>query len=201
LGGTGGMLWGEGVEGEEEHEGGAGGSGALGAADAEATAVALDDLLADPEAEAGAVESLGAEEGLEDARGGCGGHAGAVVCNGDDETLDAGVVVAGFSAAEQDAAAVGAHRVDGVAEEVADDLADFSFVAEDGAARVVAYLDGDVGVDEAALVDAEDLAEELVAGEFSGSGGLFVEAERLVGDGGDALQLSLGDVEIFAGLE
>ena len=41
--------------------------GVLGAAEGEAALVAVDDVGGDPEAEAGAVEVLGGEEGLEDA--------------------------------------------------------------------------------------------------------------------------------------
>jgi hypothetical protein len=52
-------------EGEEEGEDGAGVAIALAAADGEGSAVALDDFVADPEAEAGSADLFCGEEGLE----------------------------------------------------------------------------------------------------------------------------------------
>ena len=68
------------LEGEEDGE-----DGALvrTAAYGEAAAVAVDDVLGDPEAEAGAGEFTGGEERLEDAAGSIGGHA--VTSVGEDE--------------------------------------------------------------------------------------------------------------------
>ena len=71
------LLANDGVEGEEEGEDGAVVGGGLAAADVEFAAMALHDFFADPEAEAGAVDSLGGVEGLEDAAQHRRGHAAA----------------------------------------------------------------------------------------------------------------------------
>jgi hypothetical protein len=107
--------------------------------------VALDDAGGDPEAEAGAVEVLGGVEGFEDAGADGGGHAVAGVGDGDADALRlvrrrvgslhqvvmivriVGVRIVG---ADDEAAAL-AHGVDGVGDEVVEDLADVVFEAED----------------------------------------------------------------------
>jgi hypothetical protein len=54
-----------GFEGKEEGEDGAGVTFALTAAECEDSAVAVDDFVTDPEAEAGSSDVFGGEEGLE----------------------------------------------------------------------------------------------------------------------------------------
>lgn len=96
--------------------------------------MALDDSRGDPEAEAGSVELLGGVEGLKDAAAYCGGHAVAGVAD-DDADACAGAalrVVGGIVGADEEAAAV-AHCIDGVGDEVVEDLANVVFEAEDGA--------------------------------------------------------------------
>ena len=62
--------------------------------------------------------------------------------------------------ADDEAAAL-AHGVDGVGDEVVEDLADVAFEAEDGGVGGVAGLDADVGVAEASLVEVEDGVDEI----------------------------------------
>ena len=52
-------------------------------ADSKGAVVPLDDLLGDPETESGSCDSLGGEEGLEDAAEGFGRDSGAGVRDGD----------------------------------------------------------------------------------------------------------------------
>jgi hypothetical protein len=95
---------------------------------------------------------------------------------------------------------MGLHGVDGVDEEVGDDLADFAVEAEDGALGAFALFDGDVGVDDAAAEDVERGEDEIVAGDLGGAGGLTVEAEGLAGDGGGAAKFRVSEREVFAAL-
>ncbi len=96
--------------------------------------VAVDDAVGDPEAEAGAVEVFGGVEGLEDAglHGGC--HAVAGVGDGD---ADAVACLGMLRSSEwcRVRERVGGrhltHGVDGVGDEVVEDLADVVFEAED----------------------------------------------------------------------
>ena len=62
-----GSLPGNCVEGEEHGEGGSAAAFPLAASEAQGSMMPVDDLAADPKAEAGAVDSLGGVEGLEDA--------------------------------------------------------------------------------------------------------------------------------------
>jgi len=156
--------------------------------------MAVDDFVADPEAEAGAVEAFGGEEGFEDAGAGFGGDADAGVGEGEGEAGAAGAPVGCFAAAKEEAAS-GGHGIDGVGDEVVEDLTDVAFEAGDLAVGALAFFDGDGGVAEAAFVEAEDGGEEVGAGDLAGRGGLLVEAEGLVGDDGDAAEFLVGEVE------
>ena len=63
--------------------------------------------------------------------------------------------------ADDEAASALTHGVDGVGDEVVEDLADVVFEAVDGAVGLVAGLDGDAGVAKAALVEIEDGVDQL----------------------------------------
>src|ERR1700735_4552738 len=149
-GGAGGWCGGggvanDGVEGEEEGEDGAVVGGGLAAADVEFAAMALHDFFADPEAETGAGDALGGEEGVEDAGLDFGAHAAGVVGDGDGDAGLAGAPVGGFAFAHEEAASAG-HDVERVADEVGDDLTYFSVEAVNFAAGAAAAFDADVGV-------------------------------------------------------
>ena len=160
--------------------------------------MAVDDLLADPEAEPGAGDSLGGEEGVVDFGLGFGAHAGGVVGDGEGDAGLAGAPVGGFAFADEEAAAVG-HDVERVADEVGEDLANLAVEAVDFAAAAAAALDLNVGVGDAALVDGQDGVEEVGDADLLRAGGLAVEAQGLAGDGGGAAELDLGGVEVAAG--
>ena len=93
--------------------------------------MALDDFMADPEAEAGASDLFGGEEGLEDSGRGVGGHSRSGVGDGENQAFASCLPVGAFATAYQEAASVGMHGVDGVDDQVAQDLANLSFEAED----------------------------------------------------------------------
>ena len=160
--------------------------------------MALHDFFADPEAEAGAGDALGGEEGVEDAGLDFGAHAGGVVGDGDGDAGLAGAPVGGFAFAHEEAAAAG-HDVEGIADEVGDDLADFSVEAMNFAAGAAAALDADAGVVDTALIDGENGVGEVADVHELRAGGLAMEAERLAGDGGGAAEFDLGGGEIAAG--
>ena len=157
----------------------------------------VDDLMADPEAEAGAAYFFGGEEGFEDFLSGFGRHAGTSVGDGEDEAFASCVPVCAFAAADEETTSVGLHGVDGVIDEVAEHLADLAFEAEDGMGCALAPFDLDMRVDQASLVDGECACDQLVAGDQLGFAGLLVEAQCLVGDDRDAAQLAIGNLEIL----
>ena len=103
----------------------------------------------------------------------------------------------GSAAADEEAATSLLHGIDGVAEEVIEDLADFAVEAEDGEVGALAEVDGNVGVEEAAAEDAKDVDEEVVDGDLGGAAGLAVEAEGLGGDGGGAAEFLFGEGEVI----
>ena len=104
--------------------------------------MAVDDAGGDPETEAGALEVFGGVEGLEDAGADGGGHAVASVGDGEADALRLGVVVTSWARERDEAASARTHGVDGVGDEVVEDLADVVFEAEDGAGGGVAGFDG-----------------------------------------------------------
>ncbi len=165
------------------------------AADGEAATVAVDDVLGDPEAKAGAGQLAGGEEGVEDLLDDLGRHAVAGVGEDETDAAPAGGGVGGVVGAETDAAA-GSHGVDGVCDEVAEDLADFALEAVEGGWGDVAAVDGDAGVGEPALVEGGDGVEELGGGDGGGTGALAMEAQGLGGDLGAADDFGFGEGEV-----
>src|SRR5258708_9813776 len=133
--------------------------GVLVAAEGDAALMASYDAGGDPEAEAGAVEILGGVERLEEAGLHVGGHAVAGVGDGDADAGRAvgvfGGVVGGVVGADEEAASL-AHGIDGVGDEVVEDLTDVVFEAQNRGWGGVGGLNFDAGVGEAALVEVED---------------------------------------------
>ncbi len=186
-----------GFKGEEEGEDGTVVGGGLAAADAQDAAMAMDDFFADPEAEAGAGDSLGGEEGVEDFGLGLGGHAGADVCDGDGDAGLMGGPVGGLPLADEEGTTAW-HGVEGVADEVGEDLTNLSVEAVDFAMGAAAAIDVNARVADAALIDGEDGVEEIGDVDLLGAAGLAVKAEGLAGDGGGAAKLDFSGVEVAA---
>ena len=137
--------------------------------DAEVAAVFVDELLADPEAEAGADGALGGEERVKHLFGGSRSNAVAAVGDREADAWSAGRGVEGGAGADDDAAVV-AYGVEGVGEEVGEDLAEFAGDAED-LERVVALLvDGGAGGLDFGFEKVDDGGYE-VAGGVAGGGG------------------------------
>ena len=92
-------FWGFGIRslcaGEEDGDGGAVGGGIGVALDGDGTAVFFDEAFADPEAEAGALLSLGGEEGLKELGEGGFGDAGTGIGDGDEDAGGSGFGVEG----------------------------------------------------------------------------------------------------------
>jgi hypothetical protein len=95
--------------------------------------------------------------------------------------------------------AAAGHDVERIADEVGEDLADFSFEAMNFAAGAAAALDAYVRVVDAALIDGEHRIAEVADVHELRAGGLAVEAEGLRGDGGGAAQFDFGGGEVAAG--
>ena len=133
----------------------------------QAALMALDDFDANPEAEAGTVDSFGGEEGVEHAGAGRSGDAGAGIGDGEGEAVAAGAPVGGLATAKKDAA-TGGHRVDGIGDEVVEDLADVAFKTGYGAIGLLSVLDLDGGVAKAAFVEAENCDKEIGTTDLAG---------------------------------
>ena len=120
--------------------------------------------------------------------------AGAVVSDGDGDALAAGGVMAAWRGAEMESSALG-ESVDGVADEVGEDLADFAVVGLQLGGRTVATVHDDAGALNAGVEQVEDGVDDLDEVDGAGAGGALVEAQRLHGDLGDAVELLLGGIE------
>src|SRR6185369_1184940 len=108
----------------------------------------VDDLFADPESEACAGDSLGREEGIEEpgARGRI--HTAAVVGNRNDNALFEGLPVGGEAGANHETAIRTAHGIEGVADEIADDLPDLAFETANGFESARTFAELHAGVDD-----------------------------------------------------
>ena len=149
------------------------------------------ELAADPEAEAGAGAGARGEEGLEEAIHDFGRDAAAVVAN-----FEAGRAVV-LAQVDPDGTALG-NRIDGVSEEVSDNLANLAFDGEDADGFRESFEDLDSLGRDAIAEDGEALLEEGREVDRSRRGGAAVEAEGLANDGGDAGEflVGLGEPEV-----
>lgn len=157
------------------------GAALLAATNGEATAVAVDDVLGDPEAKAGAGQLASGEEGVEYLLDDLGRHAVARVGEDEADATSAGDGVGNVVGAKSDAAA-GSHGIDGVCDEIAEDLANFALEAVKGGRSDISAVDGDAGVGEPALVEGGDGVEELMRCDGGRAGTLAMEAQSLGGD-------------------
>ena len=177
-----------GIEGQEQGEDGAGVSFAMAAANAERTIVPRYDLLADPQSETCAIDSFSCEEGIEDVFEGGRAHSNACIGDGKGDAISVCGPMSCFTASKQESTA-GGHCIDSVGDEIVEHLANVSLETRDGLHCMLALFDGDLGVPEFALVDAEDREEEVGAADCLGVGRLFVKTQGLVRDDRDAAYL------------
>src|SRR5258707_6866521 len=122
--------------------------------------VFVDDLVAHPELKSGSGGFLGCEERFEESAADLRSHAGSVVGHRNPYSGDAGTVPVTRSAGANDKAAAAGDGVHRIAHEVSDDLADFSFEAEEGRAITVFAIDLDMQGIQAPLVEVENGVDE-----------------------------------------
>ena len=161
--------------------------------------VPLEDLVADPHPQAGSADALGGVEGLIEAPAGLGGHTDACIRDGYKHALRPGARMRSFPASEKESSTV-RHRVDGVADEVIEDLPDLTFQAEQRLSRTETLDDFDVVVEQTAVVEGQAVPQQIVDVGRCGSGGLLVKAQRLARDHRDAAQFPLGCCHVVADL-
>ena len=172
--------------------------GRLRRADRQLSLVPFDDAGGDPQAQTGAVQILGGEEGLEDPPDGGVAHAVAGIGDGD---AHAGPFVSARPAqvsivrAQQQPAAR-AHGVDGIRDQVVEHLANVVLEAEHPGPGAVVDLDPDVRVGEASRVEPDDCVDQIAGPDQRGRDRLAMEAQGLGGDLRDARQLRLRHVDV-----
>jgi hypothetical protein len=152
-------------------------------------------LADDPETESGTRGGLGGEERLKEAGQVLLGYTDAGVLDGDEKAP----VTAFIGPADRDLELPAvAHGIDGVRDEVGEDLMEFATKGVDGGNDGIAADDVDGGSAEAAFVDGKDFVDEGGDIDVGGDGGFAVEAEGVAGDVGDAVEFSLGGFEVLA---
>ena len=185
--------------GEKKRKDGAVMDGMLIAAKGEPAVVARHNTGGDPEAKPSAVEILGGIEGLKEAGLHRTGHAVASVGDGDPYARTSvrplRGIVNGVVGTNQEAASL-AHRIDGIRDEIVEDLADIVFKAQNSSGGGIGGLDLDAGVGQTALVKVENGIDEFRGANVSGAHGLAMEAKGLGGDLTDAGELVLRGVDI-----
>ena len=160
----------------------------------EAAVVFLDDGVADGEAHAHA-GGFGGEEGLEDAAELVGAEAGAGIGNGGADGFRG--FGPGANGKESFLGVLGEHGVDGVDDEVEDDLLEFDQVAHDGGEiGVEVQVNADVFEDEFAVDQFEAAADDVV--KLKGDEGEFAFLEERAealddGAGAAAVGLDVGE--------
>src|ERR1035438_6415354 len=157
------------------------------AAEANGAFVFLNDAFADPETEAGALGGLGGEERLEEAYGVFAANAVAGVDDGDGDAATLCFAVGGFGDAQAESSAR-RHRLDGVADEVEEDLAQLARESAHDTGGRVFPLQVDVTGHDGALLEFDDIIEQIGDGDGDGLFGVAIEAERLARDMGGALE-------------
>lgn len=186
---------------KKEGEGRAMVYGVFGTAKGEAAVVAVDDAGGDPEAETGSVKVFGGVEGFEQTGSDGGGHTMTGVGNGDaDAAAPQGVfrrVACRIMGTHEKATTSLTHGIDGVGDEVVENLADVVFEAEDSGGGGVAGLNADAGVSQAALVEIQDGINEIGGGDVGGADGLAMETKGLSGDLADAREFGLRNLDVL----
>ena len=99
--------------------------------------------------------------------------------------------------ADENAASL-AHGIDGVGDEIVEDLADIVFKTQNSSGGGVDGLDLNAGVSEASLIEVEDGVDEFCSADASGTDGLAMEAKGLGSDLADAGELVLRGLDIAA---
>ena len=168
----------------------------------DAAAVAFDDAFDVGQADAGAFEVAGVVEALEDAEelgGVLGIEAGSVVADEEGEKLGAGG--GGFDADLNGGGRAAAGELDGVGQEIGDDLAEEGAVAEDGWEGLDTPIDpaaGKIGLELG--LDLGDEGGEMDGGEVEFGAADAGEGEEVVDEGGHADGLGADDAEVAVGL-
>ena len=145
-----------------------------------------DQVLGDPQTQAGAGVALGSEEGFEDPIYGGWGHSVAGIGDG---YAQAGLIVVRVATIAQPDSQAGSVRcgVDRVPDDVGDGLANVTGAANQGFARLVFAFDLQFTIQDSAPVERKDRIEEFGDCGWRRGGGLLVEAEGLRGDFADPL--------------
>ncbi len=94
----------------------------------------------------------------------------------------------------------GAHGVNGIADQVAEDLQHFALEASDGLGGAIAPFDPDPGIQQASLVKRNGGINQFGPGDLARVGGLAVKAQCLIGDGRNAAKLDLCAGQMASGL-
>jgi hypothetical protein len=158
-----------------------------------------DNLVGDPQSEAGSRYSLGREEGLKHAAE-CGFvHSGSTIRHGDRDAVSSGFPIASGSGAEHDATAFwkGIHRI---TDEVCEDLAYLTRLRDYGRCCTKLADNLNPKAAQARFQEYEDGFNQFVDVDLLGLGSSPVKAEGLHGDLRDAVQFILGQFDIAARL-
>src|SRR5581483_4720699 len=151
----------------------------------------FNDAAGDAEAKAGPERVRGCDEWREEALSYIEGDPRAAIS---DEAGDAGAS-AGHTTAGADEELGVFGGIDGVDEEVGEDLADFALQAIEAQARLNVRAAGKAFEVELSGKKLDDAIQQSAEVDFAGAGGVAIEAERLLCDLGDAGELVVGAFE------
>src|ERR1700733_13294262 len=153
--------------------------------------VFLDDALADPETQPGAFGGFCREEWLKQAPGVFLADAASGIDDGDGDASPSRLGFCHIGDAEAERAAV-RHGLDGVADEIEKDLAQFAGKATRETGGGVFPLQGDAVDGDRALLEFDDIVEQIGHRDGDGLLGVAVKTQGLAGDMRGSLEFLLG---------
>ena len=157
--------------------------------------MAIDDLFADPEAQACSGETFRCEERIEEFRTCVADHTDSGVRDCDDYSGLAVLPIRSETGSQVQHATLCAHCVESVADQVADDLADLALEATNGHKSTLPFHDAHTGIQYFPVVDRQDSLDELFRGDRLRAGCLLVKTQCLTGDGRDPAQLNFRSLQ------
>src|SRR5579862_2520983 len=168
------------------------------AAESDGAVVFLHDALADPEAESSSLRGLGGEEGLEEMPGVFCLDSGAGVTDGDRYVFVEARCIGALADGDAQLAAVG-HGLNGVGDEVHEDLPQLAGKSLKGGVAEVALFELDVLHLDVAELQLDDVVDDFGDGDGDGLLGFAIEAQCLADDVRYAGELLLGHAGVVDG--
>ena|ERR1700677_3894741 len=143
-------------------------------------------VTANPKAQASSTDALCGKKRFKDPQRGFACHARAGIGYGKDKAVSAGRLVARVPRTHEQLAALPAHCIDCVSNEIAQHLPNLAIKTEQRRGCSIAPRKRNVGIEETALKDSQRIVDQIFGWSEFRLGRLPVKAKSLIGDRRDA---------------